>query len=54
MRTTGKKKPKPAYRLKDRPVYSQEQLETFDSRLPNETAWAQELKRRAAERRGGH
>ncbi|MCY3017748.1 MAG: hypothetical protein NTW87_01775 [Planctomycetota bacterium] len=43
-----KKKPAPAYRFKGRRVYTQEQLESFDSRLPNESAWAHELKRRAA------
>jgi len=45
-----KKRPAPAYRFKGRPVYTQEQLENFDSRLPNESAWAEELKRRAATR----
>ena len=42
------KKPAPAYYFKGRPVFTQEQLETFDSCLPNENAWADELRRRAA------
>jgi len=46
------RKPAPAYRFKGRPVHTQEQLESFDSRLPNETAWAEELKRRAAAKAG--
>jgi hypothetical protein len=43
-----KKKPKPAYCFKGRPVYTQEQLETFDSRVPNEAEWAKALEKRAA------
>ncbi|MGD0088529.1 MAG: hypothetical protein ABSE73_01285 [Planctomycetota bacterium] len=45
-----KKRPAPAYRFKGRPVYTQEQLESFDSGMPNESGWAEELKRRAATR----
>lgn len=44
---TSKKKPAPAYRLKGRPVYTQEQLEEFPSRLPDESPWVEELKRKA-------
>lgn len=43
-----RKKPKPSYSFKGRPVYTQEQLETFDSRVPNEEGWAKALEKRAA------
>ena len=43
-------RPRPAYRYKGRPVYTEEQLARMERVLPDESEWAAELEREARKR----